>query len=66
MENVFHAELTRRLLSVFSSGSVHSCAMEADSAVFVERNIFKRHLEALNKVEYGKFKCLQGFDRSCT
>lgn len=33
----------------------------ADSDVIVERTILKRCLEALNKVEYGKFKCLQGF-----
>lgn len=69
MENVFPAELSRSLLSVFSilSGSVkRSWAMEADSAVIVERSILKRCLEALNKVEYGKFNCLQGFGSNCT
>lgn len=69
MENVFPAELSRRLLSAFSilSGSVkRSWAMEADSAVIVERSILKRCLEALNKVEYGKFNCLQGFGSNCT
>lgn len=68
MESIFRAELTRRLLSVFSimSESVKSCAMEVDSAVIVERAILKRCLEALNKVEYGKFNCLQGFGSSCT
>lgn len=59
----------RRLLSDFSvlSGSVkRSCAMEADSDVIVERSILKLCQEALNKVEYGKFKCLQGFGSSYT
>lgn len=69
MENVFHAELSRRLSSVFSilSGSVkRSWTMEADSAVIVERSILKRCLEVLNKVEHGKFNCLQGFGSNCT
>lgn len=69
MEDVFHTELTRRLLSVFLvlSGSVkRSCSMEVDGAVIVERSILKRCLEALNKVECGKFRCLQGFGSSST